>query len=150
MLLFILVWLKKETTLPHPPAAYYNPPFHTAPQSTLLVSGWLLVFSPLFLLHCILWSNPAPLGRDDVQKVAKARSVLNLSHVQLFVTSWTIAQQAPLSMEFSRQEYWSGLPFPSPGDRPNPGTEPASVATPAYHCTTWEILIKNKIYLKFK
>ena len=42
------------------------------------------------------------------------------------MTSWTIAQQAPLSMEFSRQEYWSGLPFPSPGDLPDPGTEPVS------------------------
>ena len=49
-----------------------------------------------------------------------------LSHVQLFVTPRTIACQAPLSMEFSRQEYWSGLPFPPPGDLPNPGIEPAS------------------------
>ena len=44
-----------------------------------------------------------------------------LSHVQLFVTPWTVACQAPLSMEFSKQEYWSGLPFPTPGDLPNPG-----------------------------
>ena len=42
------------------------------------------------------------------------------------MTSGTIARQAPLSMEFSRQEYWSGLPFPSPGDLPNPGIQPAS------------------------
>ena len=49
-----------------------------------------------------------------------------LSHVQLFVTLWTIACQAPLSMGFSRQEYWSRLPFPSPGDLPNPETETAS------------------------
>jgi len=42
----------------------------------------------------------------------------SLSHVQLFVTSWTVACQAPLSIEFSRQEYWSGLPFPSPIDIP--------------------------------
>ena len=42
-------------------------------------------------------------------------------YVQFFVTSWTTACQAPLSMEFSRQEYWSGLPFPPPGDLPNPG-----------------------------
>ena len=42
------------------------------------------------------------------------------------MTSWTIAYQAPQSMEFSRQEYWSGLPFPSPGDLPNPGIEPGS------------------------
>ena len=51
-----------------------------------------------------------------------------LSHVQLFVTPWTVAHQAPLSMGFSRQEYWSGLPFPSPGDLPDPGIEPASPA----------------------
>ena len=44
-----------------------------------------------------------------------------LSHVQLFVTSWTVARQAPLSMEFPRQEYWSGLPFLSPGDLSGPG-----------------------------
>ena len=54
-----------------------------------------------------------------------------LSHVQLFVTPWTVARQVPLSMGFSRQEYWCGLPFPSPGDLPNPGTEPAPPGTPA-------------------
>ena len=43
--------------------------------------------------------------------------VESLSHVQLFATSWTVSRQAPLSMVFSRQEYWSGLPFPSPGDQ---------------------------------
>ena len=46
-------------------------------------------------------------------------------------TPWTVVCQAPLSMGFSRQEYWSGLPFPSPGDLPDPGTEPASSAFPA-------------------
>ena len=51
-----------------------------------------------------------------------------LSCVQLFVTPWTVAHQAPPSMEFSRQEYWSGLPFPSPGDLPDPGIEPGSPA----------------------
>ena len=50
--------------------------------------------------------------------------VESLSHVRLFVTLWTVAHQAPLSMGFSRQEYWSGLPFPSPGDLPNPGIKP--------------------------
>ena len=49
-------------------------------------------------------------------------------HVQLFATSWTVALQTPLSMGFSRQEYWSGLPFPSPGDLPNPGIKPQSPA----------------------
>ena len=50
----------------------------------------------------------------------------SLSHVRPFATPWTVAHQAPHSMEFSRQEYWSGLPFPSPGDLPNPGIEPGS------------------------
>ena len=45
----------------------------------------------------------------------------SLSHVQLFVNPWTVACQAPRSMGFSRQEYWSGLPFPSPSDLPDPG-----------------------------
>ena len=51
-----------------------------------------------------------------------------LSRVRLFATPWTIAYQAPPSMGFSRQEHWSGLPFPSPGDLPNPGIEPWSPA----------------------
>ena len=55
----------------------------------------------------------------------------SLSHVQLFVTPWTVADQAPPSMGFSRQEYWSGLPFHSPGDLPNPGIEPRSPALQA-------------------
>ena len=54
-----------------------------------------------------------------------------LSHVRLLATQWGVACQAPLSMEFSRQEYWSGLPFPTPRDLPNPGIEPASPSSPA-------------------
>ena len=57
--------------------------------------------------------------------------VKSLSHVQLFVTPWTVAYKAPLSMEFSRQEYWSGLPFPSPGDLLDPGIELGSPALQA-------------------
>ena len=53
------------------------------------------------------------------------------SHVWLFATLWTVAGQAPLSMGFSRQEYWSGLPRPPPGDLPDPGFEHASLTTPA-------------------
>ena len=49
-----------------------------------------------------------------------------LSFVQLFATLWTVALRAPLSMGFSWQEYWSGLPFPPPGDPPNPGIQPIS------------------------
>ena len=61
----------------------------------------------------------------------------------LFATLWTVACEAPLFMGFSRQEYWTGLPFPSPRDLPDPGIEPPSLISPAlagwilYHCATW-------------
>ena len=57
--------------------------------------------------------------------------VKSLSCAQLFATPWTVAYQAPLSMGFFRQEYWRGLPFPSPGDLPDPGIEPESPALEA-------------------
>ena len=63
----------------------------------------------------------------------KNRSLLlykSVSRVPLFVTLWTAACQAPLSMEFSRQEYWSGLPFPTPSDLPNSGIEPTFLTSP--------------------
>ena len=56
---------------------------------------------------------------------------LLLSRIQLFATACTVAYQAPASMGFSRQEYWSGLPLPSPGDLPDPGIEPGSPALEA-------------------
>ena len=58
----------------------------------------------------------------------KERKVKSLSRVQLFATPQTIAHKASLSMGFSRQEYWSGLPFPSPEDIPDPGIKPRSPA----------------------
>ena len=66
------------------------------------------------------------------------------SHIQLFVTLWTVACQAPLSMGFSRQEYWSGLPYPPPEDLPDPEIKPASPKSPALAggffttSTSWE------------
>ena len=74
-------------------------------------------------------------------------SVCMLSHlslVQLFVTMWTIAHQAPLSLGFPWQEYWSGMPCPPPGDLPDPWIEPVSLKSPALAgrlfttSTTWE------------
>ena len=56
---------------------------------------------------------------------------MSISHVRLFVTPWTVAYQAPPSMGFSRQEYWSGLPFPSPDDLPESGIEPGCPALEA-------------------
>ena len=70
--------------------------------------------------------------------------IVGLSCVQLFAPPWTVAHQLPLSMEFSRQEYWSGLPFPIAGDLPDPGIKPVSLASPALasefftNCATWE------------
>ena len=60
----------------------------------------------------------------------------HFSCVQLFATPWIIALQAPLSMGFSQQEYWSGLPCPPPGDLPDPGIEPASPALAGGFFTT--------------
>ena len=57
--------------------------------------------------------------------------VKSLSLVELFATPWAVAYQAPPSMGFSRQEYWSGLPFPSPGELPDPGIEPESLVSPS-------------------
>ena len=66
----------------------------------------------------------------------REHTVCVLSSVQLFVTLWTITRQASLAMGLSRQEYWSGLPFPPPGDLPNPGIEPRSPALQAHSLPT--------------
>ena len=72
------------------------------------------------------FSNTTQGVHDDESACAQV-----LSHVQVFVIPWTVAHQSPLSIGFSRQEYWSGLPFPSPGDLPDPGTEPKSAVSTA-------------------
>ena len=74
-----------------------------------------------FMVHILL--KP---GLENFETYFASMWVKSLSHVWLFVTPWMVAYQAPLSIGFSRQEYWSGLPFPSPGDLPNPGIEPRS------------------------
>ena len=93
-----------------------------------LVKG--MVF-PVVMYGCETWT------------IEKAEVKL-LNCVQLFATPWTVAHQAPLSMGFSRQEYWSALPFPTPGDLPHPGIKLASPSSPALvdkfftTSTTWE------------
>ena len=76
-----------------------------------------------------MWGN----GRWSFRKFWRTVSptgglspIKSFRRVQLFATPWTVAHQAPPSMRFSRQEYWSGLPFPSTGDLPDPGIEPRS------------------------
>ena len=75
--------------------------------------------------------------------------VKSLSCVRLFATPCTVAHQAPPSMEFSRQEYWSGLPFPSPGDLPNPGIEPRSPPLQADALTSAYLKLKKILILHF-
>ena len=72
-----------------------------------ICQGWQQTALVLHVTNQYLWSE-----------------VKLLSHLQLFATPWTVAYQAPPTIGFSRQEYWSGLPFPSPGDLPNPGIKP--------------------------
>ena len=85
-------------------------------------------------------SRPSPSNRNTKKqkgclrrpyKESERKKVKSLSRVRLFATPWTVAYQAPLSMRFSRQEYWSVLPFPSPGDLPDPGIKPRSPALEA-------------------
>ena len=87
------------------------------------------------------WSGLSFLSPGDLVKVK------SLSHVQLFVTPWTVAYHAPQSMEFSRQKYWSGLPFPSPGDRPNPGMEPGSPALQADALSSEPPVVYPTVYI---
>ena len=75
-----------------------------------------------------VWKNTKSLKPSKQHEATGYNETLNMSQE---VTPWTAAHQAPPSMGFSRQEYWSGLPFPPPGDLPNPGTEPRSPALQA-------------------
>ena len=116
---------------------------------------------PLCEYVCMLWKlpvwvgNPAPPLTVTLKSLATSQNFLNfsafiyvhvyhsLSRVLLFGTLQTVARQAPLSMDFSRQEYWSGLPFPPPGDLSDPGINPASPASLAltgrfFTTATWE------------
>ena len=98
----------------------------------------LLFFSQLFIsflkqpfcLAALLFLGMILVTASFTMLKVKVKSV---SHVRLFATPWTVAYHAPLSMGFSRQEYWSGFPFPSQGDLPNPGIEPGS---PAFQADT--------------
>ena len=94
---------------------------------TLALTRWTFVgkVMSLLLICCLGWSQF--FFQANTIKV----KLKSLSHVQLFATPWTVAYQVPQSMGFSRQEYWSGLPFPSPGDLRDPGIEPRSPALQA-------------------
>ena len=90
----------------------------------LLMKCWML----LFISWCLL-SSYHMVGTDLTMRIGGGLVAKScLSNLMTLATSWTVACQAPLSMEFSRQEYWSGLPFSSSGDLPDPGIKPVSPA----------------------
>ena len=88
--------------------------------------GWKSKRKTSCVLHCTICKKLPPTSCLCVCVYAST-----LSCVQLFKTPWTIAYWAPLSMESSRQEYWGGLPYPTPGYLPDPGIEPASLVSPS-------------------
>ena len=103
---------------------------YLSPQAMQLASMPCSCFSCLVTQLCPTLCNPTDcsLSGFSVYGISQARILERnklklLSRVQFFVTPWTVAYQAPPSMGFSRQEYWSGVPFPSPGDLPHPGIE---------------------------
>ena len=87
-------------------------------------------------IKCQNWSRHALLPFPSL-RVLYILSMYLLSHVQLFTILWTVARQAPLSMGFSRQDNWNGLPSPPPGDLPDPGIEPGSLALAGGFFTLW-------------
>ena len=78
------------------------------------------------------WNQPD----RDIEPRHTVAVVQSLYHIQLFVIPWTVACKVPLCMRFPRQEYWSGLPFPSPGDLPDSGIKPTSPALAGRFFTT--------------
>ena len=107
-------WCKRTPRWLAKPSAnkkVWNRPSSRAFMSTVLLMSW---FQASDFQNCEMWCI-----------------LSHFSHVWLCVTLWTIACQAPLSMRFSRQEYWSELSCPPAGDLPNPGIEPSSLISPA-------------------
>ena len=104
-------------------------------------SAIIYIYSfPLEPLFYSLLSHPTPLGHHRAPSYTShylfytqthARMVSHFTHVRLFATLWTVACQASLSMGFSSQKHWSGLPYPPPGDLFDPGIEPMSPGSPA-------------------
>ena len=102
-------------------------------------------------LRChLLRRSSWPLYSKYPIPLAAVAAVVLLSHVWLFLTSWAIAPQVPLSMGFPRQEFWSELPFPSPGNLPDPRIRPISYIgrEVLYHYATWEAQCKLIIKVK--
>ena len=115
-----------------------RPHGYSPPGSSLshpVIPGWASLWKQWQFLHNWIHCPPMRTSTESISVVKmlifhidyfKNCKVKSFIRFRLFATPWTLAHQAPPSMGFSRQEYWSGLPFPSPGDLPNPGIKPRS------------------------
>ena len=125
--------------------------------SCLHLPFWCVITSPAALTFifciCAVFTFICPTSFSSLALTSGECVLSPFSHVQLIVTLWTAAHQALLSMGFSRQEYWSGLPCSPLGDLPNPGIEPASPMSPALAggffttSATWEALTAGGVRL---
>ena len=103
-----------------------------------------------WLLSVVLGRKSKREGIDVYMFFSTVETKTSLSNYTLLsATPWTVGPPAPLSMEFSRREYWGGLPFPPPGDLPDSGIEPTTPESPgcqldSYHWATWEAPNKSK------
>ena len=109
--------------------------------SVLFSLSFSLWYFTISCRHHVIPNTMTTPGEFDLENITIQMHAQLLSRVQLFVSLWTIACQAPLSKGFSRQEYWSELPFPPQGDFPNPGIKPMSPVSPALadRCFTTEL-----------
>ena len=113
--------------------------------SVLWAISWCKEFLGVNVGVCLMLRGCGDTGGGPLCAVRCARVLCCFSRVWFFATLWTVACQAPLSMGFSRQEYWSGLPCPPPQDLSNPGIKPASLTSPVLAgrffttCTTWKV-----------
>ena len=95
------------------------------------LSAWSGREIKAWILHCLTQTSCLAQGPIYLLPPKLILSFWVLSRVLLFAILWTVAHQVPLAMGFSKQEYWSWLPFPSPGDLPDPGIKPPSLSSPA-------------------
>ena len=114
--------------------------------------GTVIQFKPLVVSALLAWLTH--LNHQDKSAEhfwpSRACGLSHFNHVQLFAIQWTAALQTPQSMGFSRQEHWSGLPFPSPGDLSNPGIKPTSLTSPALAVGSLLLVPPGKPYLHKK
>ena len=132
-----------------------HPGFQLEPLKSSLLPKYYLQTDKLTHTHTYSWKPTlnailTRIIRGFLPLLCACMYAQSLSPVQLFTTPWIIAHQALLSMGFSRQEYWSGLPFPSPGDLPDPQIKPESLASPALAVLTLITCKKKKICILSK